>query len=289
MTKRAPVKTGRKQGKTPAPAKDPRRDPTESEQLVIDKAVSRLNKNLIDPPEIAGQLLGGALSLASPHNNDTGHAAALADSMGLSGAVLLNVIQTNLLNIRGRATPTTEAEAEEAARDVREGIAFVQALNPTSSQEAIMGVQMWATHCATMKLSRSLHHAEMLPQLTAYSQLMSKAQRTFTAQVETLQKLRTGGKQQVEVRYVYVDARTQTVVTGGGGEPGTLPQPHARLGYAPGLPVWGEDAGGDAMPIPCRQEPEAVPDARREKSRRAEGKGKRGVRPRPEKRRDKAA
>ncbi len=262
MTKRAPDKTGRKQGKAPAPAKDPRRAPTESEQRAIDRAVSRLNGNLVDPPEIAGLLSNGALTLASPHNNDTGHAAAVVDAVGLSGAVLAGMVQANLVNVTGRSAPTTDAEAAAAAREVREGVAFIQSLNPTNSQEALMGLHMWISHNATAMLSRKLHRAQELPQFAAYASLLNKSQRTFAAQVETLQKLRTGGKQQVEVRYVYVDARTQTVVAGGGGQPGTFPQPQARLGHAPGLPVWSEDAGGDTLPVSGSQEPEAVPDAR---------------------------
>ena len=130
--------------------------------------------------------------------------------------------------------------------------------------------------------------------------------RTFTAQVEALAKLRSGGKQQVEVRYVYVDARGgQNVIAtgfsgpqgdgascplqamGGGGHLENEVQPYApaRLVSGPeaagGVPVWSPDTIGHALHGSCDPRPEALQDARRTQSRSSEGSGERGLEGRP--------
>jgi len=127
-----------------------------------------------------------------------------------------------------------------------------------------------------MKMSAHLHNATTRDGLTDYARMMNQTMRTFAAQVEALSKLRTGGKQQVEVRYVYVDARTQTVVNAGGEAGGVEPiseQPHAprALGHAvaAGLPMWGADARGDALPVASDQGEAPLPDARGQKPRSA--------------------
>lgn len=133
-----------------------------------------------------------------------------------------------------------------------------------------------------MKMSAHLHNATTRDGLTDYARMMNQTMRTFAAQVEALSKLRTGGKQQVEVRYVYVDARSQTVVNAGG-EAGRVEQiggqPHAPRtlshAVAAGLPVRSENAGGDALPVTCDQGEAALPDARREVSRRTIGRRER--------------
>lgn len=259
--------------------KDPRRAPTDKEQAAIDVANVALEGNVMDPPPIAALATGGSIKFASPHNDDTGWWASLSHSMGLKGAVMTNVFTAVLMNVRGASAPKTQEEADTIALEVREGVAFIQALNPTNATEATLGLHMWMTHCATAKLSRLMHRADLLPQLTTYGHLLNKSARTFTAQVETLQKLRTGGKQQVEVRYVYVDARTQTVINeGGGGCLEKLPQPRApgrAIGHeiAAGLPLRGQDPEGDALPVSGGERAAALPDARGLESRCAGGTG----------------
>lgn len=250
----------------PTKAKAPAvREPTEREAADMAAAVQLYRDTRREPPKIVGKInSAGGLMLDAPHSNAEGWLCQLVTSMGTGSEVLSNLLRGHLINARGGGTPKTEEEAQRLAEDLREGMAFVDAIGPRSELEAIMAVQMFATHCATMKVTRHLHRADTLEQLEAHGKLMSKMARTFSAQAETLQKIRTGGKQQVEVRYVYVDARTQTVVNGGGGEPQMLPQGHATgTAAAPlGLPLWCADAGGDALPVASREGAEALQDAR---------------------------
>ena len=110
----------------------------------------------------------------------------------------------------------------------------------------------------------------------ARGNLATKAARTFTAQLEALTKLRTGGKQVVEHRHVYIDNRGgQAVITenvnSGVAENGTTRsiQSHGKGSFGPAM--LGADSSGYALPIPGDQGAEALPDARG-KGRRAKGK-----------------
>lgn len=89
----------------------------------------------------------------------------------------------------------------------------------------------------------------------AISGLALKLTRTFATQIEALAKLRNGGKQQVEVRHVYVNGNAVIgdvhAGTGGGGSLENGRRPHAPgLAFAPGEAVRGDiQAEREAVPV----------------------------------------
>jgi hypothetical protein len=197
--------------------------------------------------------------------------ARIADLFATSDGAFVDFLQAGLINA---TSPDRTDEALSAA--VKGGLAFMAAIEPRNELEAVLAAQMYAVHSATMHASKHLHGASMRDAYQDYSTAVNKLARTFTTQVETLAKLRSGGKQQVEVRYVYVDARTQTVVAQGADEGGGKReigrQCHARLaadiaGAMP--PVWGEDPQGHAVPVSSGSGQSPVPDARGDESRRS--------------------
>jgi hypothetical protein len=149
---------------------------------------------------------------------------------------------------------------------------------------------MTAVHGLSLDCMSRAAHADTMDKRDAFVTQATKLSRTFTAQVEALTKLRSGGKQQVEVRYVYVDARGgQNIIAsalGGGGQEENGRQPRepgdiARLPFAPGVPVWGEEQGGVGMSGASDAGKEAVPAARGQKPGCAEGQGQRQLQARP--------
>ena len=249
-----------------------RRDPTTEEAEAIARArEAKANRPArIRPPAVEAIFQGpGALGIQAPHSDALGWGTQMMEAFGVDSYAVVERLMMGASQIGKREAVNSQADADEAQRQNNYVLSFVAALHPTTAIEATLCLQMLASHEAGMKMSGCLHNSTTRDALSDYSRMMNQTMRTFTAQVEALSKLRTGGKQQVEVRYVYVDARTQTVVNGGPGGGVRLEnhqQPRAPgtvgLPFAPGVPVWGEDAGGDAVPVAGHQGTEAMPDAR---------------------------
>lgn len=118
--------------------------------------------------------------------------------------------------------------------------------------------------------------SDTIPKRDAYITQATKLGRTAVAQVEALSKLRGGGKQQVEVRHVYVNGNAvigdgaQAVfgdARGGGVRGENLNRPHAQgIEHLPGAPVTpmrGEDPEGRGVPVTGGEGADPLPDARR--------------------------
>jgi hypothetical protein len=95
----------------------------------------------------------------------------------------------------------------------------------------------------------------------------------MAAHIESLTKLRSGGRQRIEVVYVngpaIIGDNAQTVFTGvprEGGESAIIVQPHAttalaHIAAATGLPMRREDPQGDAVLVASGEGAEALSDA----------------------------
>lgn len=99
-------------------------------------------------------------------------------------------------------------------------LGFVHAMEPKDAAETLLLTQMAATHQATMSLAKALNRNKMLAQQEVATKGLNKLARTFTAQMETLKRYRSKGKQIVRVERVNVLEGGQAIVgevkTGGG-------------------------------------------------------------------------
>ena len=91
-------------------------------------------------------------------------------------------------------------------------LGFVDAMEPRDAAEALLLTQMAATHQATMMLARRLNHVQNLPQQDAAEQALNKTARTYAAQMDTLKRYRSKGKQVVRVERVTVADGGQAIV-----------------------------------------------------------------------------
>ncbi len=91
-------------------------------------------------------------------------------------------------------------------------LGFVDAMEPRDAAEALLLTQMAATHQATMMLARRLNHVQNLPQQDAAERAMNKTARTYAAQMDTLKRYRSKGKQVVRVERVTVADGGQAIV-----------------------------------------------------------------------------
>lgn len=91
-------------------------------------------------------------------------------------------------------------------------VSVVRSIKPRDELEAMLATQMGAIHIATMTLARRLNHVQTLPQQDAAERALNKLARTFTTQMDTLKRYRTGGQQKVTVEHVTVNAGGQAIV-----------------------------------------------------------------------------
>jgi len=100
-------------------------------------------------------------------------------------------------------------------------MAMLLNLHPQDAMEAMLISQMIAVHSQAMEWSRRA----VIPEQTEKGVEMNvaratKLMRTFTSQVEALQKYRNKGKQTIQVQHINVQSGGQAIVgdvTGGGG------------------------------------------------------------------------
>lgn len=269
-----------------------RPEPTEKQAAHIAEASARVALKRHDPgrpkaPRTKVAYFGeNKVLVASPHTDDTGWAAEMADALGTGDGRVADMLQSAVSRVSTVQALDSQADADRFGQETEQVLAFIAENAPANPVEASLLMQMAAVQQVSMSMVAGALQSERRDAKADYVRLMNQTMRTFSAQAETLHKLRTGGKQQVEVRYVYVDARTQTVVNTGG-ERGGLDeigrQPHAPgglLGHAvaAGLPMRCADTSGDGLPIAGGEGASAMPDARRQKSGRTPRRGQRELR-----------
>lgn len=103
-------------------------------------------------------------------------------------------------------------ETSDLTQVMNAALAMIEAVAPRSEAEAMLALQMVATHHMTMEANRRWLNAGDMPRCEAYSNMATKFARTYGAQLEALGRHRRGGKQVVE--HVHVNAGGQAVIAG---------------------------------------------------------------------------
>ncbi len=145
-------------------------------------------------------------------------------------------------------------------------------LAPRDEAEALLCVQMLATHEAAIEFLRRTRQAEYLPQRQSHGGLAVKLLRTYALQLEALQRYRGKAQQKVKIEHVHVHQGGQAIVghveTGAG--PGTgassKTEEHChvqQLAHAPEPTLRGADAARDAMPVAGRERAGSLSISRR--------------------------
>lgn len=210
-----------------------KREPRPAEAAAILAAVKSRQAR---PSRVAIALENG--HAIAPHSSEAGFAAQLADTFGTNSNDFLNVALSNLDQItKDRGTPgkTCDPQALNAA------IALLGAIGPKDELEGALAQQMAATHTLAMEMLRRGSNTDRVDHIQLYGGLAMKLQNVFVNQLGALSKLRGGGKQQVEVRHVYVNGNAvigDVHANGGGGSAAFEHQPHAQgLAHLSGAPI----------------------------------------------------
>jgi hypothetical protein len=221
-------------------AKQPEQLPerTSEEQALIDRAK---NRRRIDAPS--------RVKLEKNNENGSGVVRAAGDielevakltrDFGLKDWVTAQVLSQQLANA---ATPLSPGEI---VTSTNVATALVQEIGPRDGVEAMLAIQMVATHTAAMELLRRVAHPQQ--SIEIYDSITNRATkllRTYTAQVETLNRYRNAGRQTITVNHIgQVNAETAAIAVGctaGGmgdvgknGEPPRVRAGNQQLDYRP--------------------------------------------------------
>jgi hypothetical protein len=156
-------------------------------------------------------------------------------------------------------------------------VASIHSIGPRDGVEAMLAVQMTATHAVAMQMLQRA--AREQPSFEIYDSIVNRATkllRTYTMQVEALKRYRSAGEQRVVVQHVTVTADQAAVQVNGTppapqGE-GVVSKPEERahaqadpacLAYAPEPTMPCPDPARDAMPAAGGKREDPLPDARR--------------------------
>ena len=213
--------------------------------------------------------------IGSPHNDRSLWTAQLVDAFGTSSTAFCNRMVNQLANGMRR-------ESETHDHGTNAGLAVVASLKPENEIEAMLAVQMAATHDAAMSMLATAKNASMIPTIDSCGALATKLLRTYAVQVEALAKLRRGGEQKVTVEHVHVYPGGQAIVgnvqhPGGGVAQKSEEQAHGAAEprapvHSPSAPLWSEEPGREPVPASGGEGQDAMHDARRGTGqRRAEG------------------
>ena len=253
--------------------------PSADEQARISKAAQRISARE-PPPRITSKSdrrgNNVTMRVEPAHSDQTGAWAHLIDTFGTCSTEAADTLISQLANAVAPGSEISEAQLNGA-------LATVHGIAPQDEAEAMLAVQMVATHTAALSALQRARTAKYREGLDAWGNLATKLLRTYTAQLETLAKYRRRGSQTVRVEHVNVAPGGQAIVgpvthlAGGGGRDRSGDQAHAQeprpaLAHTPVAPLWGAHPIRDAVPLAGREGEEALPDARwSEEERRAGG------------------
>jgi hypothetical protein len=139
------------------------------------------------------------------------------------------------------ASVTTGKGQEVNEENLNFVLSVMAGVAPRDRVEAMLAAQMALVHLTTMTFTRRLACTDTIQQQDSAQNALNKLMRTFTNQMETLKRYRSGAQQTVKVEHVHVHEGGQAIVGNvktGGGAPKSKEQAHAKaLTHAPEPPM----------------------------------------------------
>jgi hypothetical protein len=186
-------------------------EPTTHDRKIMQAYFEEQRQNPPPPRVKAIREEEGTVRLVPDHPDAWVGLVRLLDAMGLKDPSLYSALLSQMAAV---------VDGDEDALNAM--IAFVRGLEPKDALEATLAAHMASVHVLTMRFARRLNHVETIAQQDSAERALNKLARTFTTQVETLKKYRTGGEQKVTVQHVSVNDNAQAIVgnvsAGGGGK-----------------------------------------------------------------------
>jgi hypothetical protein len=206
------------------------------------------------------------MELTAPHSDADGWATMLNEAFG---TVSNSFTGTSMASLEWMTRGRKVGKANDVT-GLNAALAFMGAVAPQDELEAALAMQMAGCHSLSVEMLAMARQADRTDHVTLYGNLAVKLQRTFTAQIEALARLRGGANQSVRVEHVHVHPGGQAIVGnveapggGGRGKRKSQGQPDAKAENDAIPALRSPDAQGNGVPIAGGVGAEAVPDARR--------------------------
>jgi hypothetical protein len=191
--------------------------PTPQQRAVLEQYLKRRDSRADAPRLSVKSKPNQPLEVSQLQRADS---AGLALAFGTTEAAVANILLNSLINAACDGT----AGHPPNEQDINGVLAAVHGIRANDEIEAMLAVQMVATHFAATRALRRLKGSDTVPQQDSNGNLAVKLLRTFAAQTEALQRYRGKGQQKVTVEHVHVHPGGQAVVgiveaPGGGVQP----------------------------------------------------------------------
>jgi hypothetical protein len=135
-------------------------------------------------------------------------ALRLLSAFGTAEPGFANLMLSGLIN----AACDGGAAHPPGSREVNDALAAVTGIGARDETEGMLATQMIATHAAAIRALRHLKASDTITQQNSNGNLAVKLLRTFTMQIEALQRYRGKGQQKVTVEHVHINAGGQAIV-----------------------------------------------------------------------------
>jgi hypothetical protein len=198
-------------------------EPTEGERTVLDAHQKRQNETP-SIPSLKYGFDGNVNQLDIDHpDRDTGF-CLLMEALGTPNMDFIKGVIGQLASAASGGDKIDE-------RVLNFMLSVVADIRPQDQMEAMLASQMATVHMQIMNFAQRLNHVETIDQQNSAERAFNKLARTFTAQMEALNRYRGKGQQKMTVEHVHVHEGGQAIVgnvQGGGGEQKTGEQPRAK-------------------------------------------------------------
>ena len=134
-------------------------------------------------------------------------AVRLLSAFGTADPGFANLMLTGIINA---GCDTRQAGSPEG--EINDALAAATGIGARDEIEGMLATQMVATHVAAIRVLRQLKGSDAITQQDSNGNLAVKLMRTFTMQLEALQRYRGKGQQKVTVEHVHVNAGGQAIV-----------------------------------------------------------------------------
>jgi hypothetical protein len=149
----------------------------------------------------------GTLSIKPDFGGNAGFEFRRMDAFGTSSGNFAAQAMERLAGVARR-----QGQSFPTERELNTALAFVDGIRPENEVEATLAMQMYTAQDAAMEMMERMRQATTIEAMQNYGAMATKMMRTYTTQVEALNKLRRGGEQTVRVEHVHVHQGGQAIV-----------------------------------------------------------------------------
>jgi hypothetical protein len=164
--------------------------PTPQQRAVLERYLKRRDSRPDAPRLSVKSKPNQPLTIGQPSSADR---AGLALAFGTTEAGVASILLNSLINAACDGTPGNPPSEQ----DINAILAAVHGIGANDEIEAMLAVQMVATHFAAIRALRRLKGSDTVPQQDSNGNLAVKLLRTFAAQTEALQRYRGKGQRKL--------------------------------------------------------------------------------------------